>query len=82
LLATFVETKLASFCSLTLAVASEGGVHPRAVDDGPLPVEVHELLQRQRVAHEVGRRGLEILLLPVCDRLANMGGEAGMLPGD
>jgi hypothetical protein len=25
-----------------LGVSSQGGVHPRAIDDGPLPVEVHE----------------------------------------
>jgi hypothetical protein len=32
LLATFAEPKLASFWSLTLPVAPEEGVHPRAVD--------------------------------------------------
>jgi len=65
-----------------LEVASQGGVHPRAVDDRPLPVEVHEFLERQRVADEVGRGVLEVLLVPGFDRLAHMGGESGMPPGE
>ena len=38
--ATFVEPKLASFCSLTLAVAAQGGVHPRAVEHGLVAVVI------------------------------------------
>jgi hypothetical protein len=46
-----------------LEVSSQGGVHAGAVEDPLLAVEVDELLQRQRVAHEeslheLGRDGM------------------------
>jgi hypothetical protein len=50
------------------------GIFAKRLLDGPL--------QRQRVAHEVGRGVLEVLLVPGLDRLARMGGESGMPPGE
>jgi hypothetical protein len=65
-----------------LEVASQGGVHPGAVEDGLLAVEVHELLQREGVSDHVGGGVLEALPVVGIDRLAHVCREAGMSPGE
>jgi hypothetical protein len=59
-----------------LEVSSDEGVHPRAVDDGVLPVKVDELPEREGVSDEVGGGVLEEELVRGCDRLADVRGEA------
>jgi len=65
-----------------LEVPAQGRVHAGAVEHGPVVVEVHELLQRQGVADEVGDGVLEVVLVLGRDRLAHVRGEAGMSPGE
>jgi hypothetical protein len=45
-------------------------------------VEVDELLEGARVSDEVGGGVLEAELVPGCDRLTDVGGEAGVFPGE
>ena len=59
-----------------------GGVHARAVQHRLLALEADELLEREGIADEVGGGVLETLLVFDCDRLAYVGGEAGVSPGE
>jgi hypothetical protein len=56
-----------------LEIAAEEGIHARSVD---------ELLGREGIADEIGRGVLEVLLLFGSDLFADVGGEAGMPPGE
>jgi hypothetical protein len=61
----------------SLEITAERGVHPGAVEDGLLPVEVDELLEGERVSHEVGGGVTEALLVLGIDSLAHVCGEVG-----
>jgi hypothetical protein len=65
-----------------LEVPAERGVHAGAVEDGLPPVEVDELLERERRSDEITRQVLDGLLVLEGDRLADVRGEARMRPGD
>jgi hypothetical protein len=61
-------------------VTPQGGVHAGAVEDGLLPVEVDEFLEREGVSDEVGGGVLEAPPVRGCDSLADMRGEAQVIP--
>ena len=65
-----------------LAVPSQRGVHAGAVEDGLLPVEVDELLERERRSDETTRQVLDGLLVLEGDRLRDVRGEPWMLSSD
>src|SRR2546426_9177602 len=64
-----------------LEIAAERGIHAGAVQHGLLAVEVDELLERERIPDDVTRHVLDGLLILERDRLADMGREARMPPG-
>jgi hypothetical protein len=82
LLVTFVEPKVTSFWSLTLPVAAEGGVHAGAVENGLAAVEVDDLSEREGASDEVGGGVFETPRVGRSDGVADVGGEAGMSPGE
>ena len=65
-----------------LEVTPERRVHPGAVEDGLLAVEVDELPERERVAHDVSGGVLEALLVLWREGFADVCGEAGIAQTD
>ena len=65
-----------------LEVTAQGRLHPRAVEHRLLAVEVDELPEREGVADQVGGGVLETQLVRGHDRLAHVGGKAGMSLGE
>jgi hypothetical protein len=63
-------------------VPAQGGIHPRAIENRLLAVEVDQLLERERVSDEVGGGVLEALLVRSRDRLTHVGRETRMPPGE
>jgi hypothetical protein len=65
-----------------LEVSAERGVHAGAIQHGFPAVEVDELLKREGRSHEVAGHALDGLLVLEGDRVAEVCGEAWMLPGE
>jgi hypothetical protein len=81
LLATFANAKLASFCSLTLAVLAEARIRPEtAIDDCLLAIDVDEPLQRQGCSHDIARQVLDGARVLRRDRLSDVRRDTWMLP--
>ena len=64
--------------SIRLEVAAQAGIHLRPVQHGFLTVEIHELLERERVPDDVTRHVFDGLLVLERDRLTDVRREARM----